>query len=55
MVNGVNVGLIFCLIGVIYGDEFNGIEIICWIMYDLELEKLFGWVVGVFIVNLFGF
>lgn len=55
VVYGVYIGLVMCLIFVIYGDEFNGIEIVCRVLYKIELENLNGIVIGMLIVNLDGF
>lgn len=44
-----------CLFGTLHGDELNGIEIIRQLLNELELDSLYGTVIGVPIVNMDGF
>jgi len=48
-------GPVLCLTAAIHGDELNGIEIVRELLYDLEVDRLAGTVIGVPIVNLYGF
>lgn len=53
--HGVEPGPVLCLTAAIHGDELNGIEMVRRVLYGLDPKKLSGTVVGVPIVNLFGF
>lgn len=53
--HGVERGPVLCLTAAVHGDELNGIEMVRRVLYGLKPEKLSGTVVGVPIVNLFGF
>lgn len=48
-------GPTLCVIAAVHGDELNGIEIVRNLLYDLQPERLQGTVIGVPIVNLYGF
>jgi predicted deacylase len=48
-------GPVLCLSAAVHGDELNGIEIIRRVMHDLDAKELSGTVVGVPIVNVYGF
>lgn len=48
-------GPTLCLVAAVHGDELNGVEIVRRIMFDIDLDKLAGTVVGVPIANSFGF
>ena len=53
--HGVGPGPRLCIIAAVHGDELNGIEIVCSLLYGLNPAKLNGTVIGVPIVNLHGF
>lgn len=53
--HGTKTGPTLCLTAAIHGDELNGIEMVRRVLYGLDPQKLSGTVVGVPIVNLFGF
>jgi hypothetical protein len=53
--HGVEPGPVLCLTAAIHGDELNGLEMVRRVLYGLNPRKLSGTVVGVPIVNLFGF
>lgn len=53
--HGSKPGPTLCLTAAVHGDELNGIEMVRRVVYGLEAEKMSGTVVGVPIVNLFGF
>ena len=53
--HGSSDGPVLCLSAAVHGDELNGIEIIRRVMHDLDAEELSGTVVGVPIVNVYGF
>lgn len=55
IVNGAAPGPVLCLTAAIHGDELNGIEVVRRLIYQLDVEKLKGAVIGVPIVNLQGF
>lgn len=55
VVNGAEAGLTLCLTAAIHGDELNGIEVVRRILYDIDVTKLKGTLIGVPIVNLQGF
>jgi uncharacterized protein len=52
---GQNTGSVVCLVAAIHGDEINGIEIVRRVLRSLEPSKISGTVIGVPIVNIFGF
>lgn len=53
--NGIDPGLVFCLTGVLHGDEHNGLEIVRRVVFSLDPMRLAGAVIGIPIVNLDGF
>lgn len=53
--HGADPGPVLCLTAAVHGDELNGIEMVRRVLYGLPPGKLAGTVVGVPIVNLFGF
>lgn len=53
--HGTKTGPTLCLTAAIHGDELNGIEMVRRVLYGLDPENLTGTVIGVPIVNLFGF
>lgn len=53
--HGANPGPTLCLTAAIHGDELNGIEIVRRVLYNINVEKLWGTIIGVPIVNLQGF
>ena len=53
--HGTQPGPVLCLTAAVHGDELNGIEMVRRVLYGLDAENLAGTVVGVPIVNLFGF
>jgi len=55
VVRGLNSGPALCLIAAIHGDELNGIEIVRRVVRSLDPIQVSGTVIGVPIVNLFGF
>lgn len=55
VVHGARPGPVLCLAGGIHGDEINGVEIVRQVMNALQPERVSGTVVGVPVVNLFGF
>jgi predicted deacylase len=55
VINGVESGAKLWLSAAIHGDEINGVEIIRQILQQINPEKLHGTVIGVPIVNVFGF
>lgn len=48
-------GPVLCLTAAIHGDELNGIEMVRELLYDLDAGRLAGTIIGVPIVNLYGF
>lgn len=52
---GAKPGPKLCLTAAVHGDELNGIEIVRRVMYNIDVDKLTGTVIGVPIVNLQGF
>lgn len=48
-------GPVLCLSAAVHGDELNGIEIVRRVMHDLDPRDLAGTVIGVPIVNVYGF
>lgn len=55
VVHGARPGPVLCLAAGIHGDEINGVEIVRQVMNALPPERISGTVVGVPVVNLFGF
>jgi len=55
VVHGTRPGPVLCLVAAIHGDELNGVEIVRRVVNGLDPGQLGGTVVGVPIVNLFGF
>ena len=55
VVHGTRPGPVLCLTAAIHGDELNGVEIVRQVSNRLQPDTLAGTVVGVPIVNLFGF
>lgn len=55
VVHGARPGPVLCLAAGIHGDEINGVEIVRQVMNSLQPERVSGTVVGVPVVNLFGF
>ncbi|HRQ64764.1 MAG TPA: succinylglutamate desuccinylase/aspartoacylase family protein [Xanthomonadaceae bacterium] len=55
VVHGVNPGPRLCMTAAVHGDELNGVEIVRRVMKDVDEKRLAGVVIGVPIVNLFGF
>lgn len=53
--HGEKPGPTLCLTAAVHGDELNGIEIVRNLLYEVEPERLNGTVIGVPIVNLYGF
>ncbi len=53
--HGLGPGPRLCIIAAVHGDELNGIEIVHSLLYGLNPAKLSGTVIGVPIVNLYGF
>lgn len=53
--HGPKPGPTLCLVAAVHGDELNGVEIVRRIMFDLNVPKLAGNVVGLPIANAFGF
>ena len=53
--HGVRPGPVLCLTAGIHGDELNGVEIVRRIAHGVDPSKLSGTLIGVPIVNLFGF
>lgn len=52
---GAKPGPMLCLTAAIHGDELNGVEVVRRIIYDVDPKDLSGTVVGIPIVNLYGF
>lgn len=55
VVHGTRPGPVLCLTAAIHGDELNGVEIVRRVVNGLNPGQLGGTVIGVPIVNLFGF
>lgn len=53
--HGKSPGPVLCLTAAVHGDELNGIEIVRELLYDLDAGRLTGTIIGVPIVNLYGF
>ncbi len=55
VVHGLRPGPVLCLTAGIHGDELNGVEIVRRVIHDVDPSQLSGTLIGVPIVNLFGF
>ena len=55
IVRGLKSGPVLCLVSAIHGDELNGIEIVRRVVSNLDATEIAGTVIGVPIVNIFGF
>jgi predicted deacylase len=55
VIRGVEPGPVLCLTGGVHGDELNGVEIVRSVLKRADPEKMGGVLVGVPIVNPFGF
>lgn len=55
VVHGAQAGPVLCLAAGVHGDEINGVEIVRQVMNRLAPEQLRGTVIGVPVVNLFGY
>lgn len=55
VVHGDRKGPVLCLTAAVHGDELNGVEVVRRVMKQLSPTPLAGTVVGVPVVNLFGF
>lgn len=55
VVHGDRKGPVLCLTAAVHGDELNGVEVVRRVMKQLSASPLAGTVVGVPVVNLFGF
>lgn len=55
VVHGAMAGPVLCLAAGIHGDEINGVEIVRRVMNGLAPEQVSGTVIGVPVVNLFGY
>lgn len=55
VVHGTRPGPVLCLTAAVHGDELNGVEIVRRVVNELKPGELGGTVIGVPIVNLFGF
>lgn len=53
--HGVAPGPVLCLTSAIHGDELNGIEVVRRVYHSIDPETLAGTLIGVPVVNLFGF
>jgi uncharacterized protein len=53
--HGTSPGPRLCIVAAVHGDELNGIEIVRTLLHELSPAKLSGTVIGVPIVNLYGF
>jgi predicted deacylase len=53
--HGLRPGPVLCLTAGIHGDELNGVEIVRRIVHGIDPQQLSGTLIGVPIVNLFGF
>lgn len=53
--HGESAGPILCVVAAVHGDELNGIEMVRRVMEELDPSKIKGAVIGVPIVNLYGF
>lgn len=55
VVRGALPGPVLCLVAGIHGDEINGVEIVRQLSHDVDPTRLSGTVIGVPIVNVFGY
>lgn len=55
VIHGDRIGPVLCLTGAVHGDELNGVEVVRRMLRDLSPQPLAGTVIGVPVVNLFGF
>lgn len=55
VVHGDRAGPVLCLTAAVHGDELNGVEVVRRVMKELSTSPLAGTVIGVPVVNLFGF
>lgn len=55
IIHGDRAGPVLCLTAGVHGDELNGVEVVRRVMNAISPEQLAGTVVGVPVVNLFGF
>jgi predicted deacylase len=55
VVHGDRKGPVLCLTAAVHGDELNGVEVVRRVMKQLPPSPLAGTVIGVPVVNLFGF
>jgi predicted deacylase len=55
IVHGDRKGPVLCLTAAVHGDELNGVEVVRRVMKQLPPSPLAGTVIGVPVVNLFGF
>lgn len=53
--HGTEPGPVLCLTAAVHGDELNGIEMVRRLLYEVDPETMRGTLIGVPIVNLFGF
>ncbi|MGB0211982.1 succinylglutamate desuccinylase/aspartoacylase family protein [Algiphilus sp.] len=53
--HGTEPGPTLCLTAAVHGDELNGIEMVRQLLYDVDPRGMRGTLIGVPIVNLFGF
>ncbi len=52
---GKEAGPTLCLLAAIHGDELNGVEMVRRVLFDTDPESLSGTIIGIPIVNAFGF
>ncbi|WP_395792150.1 succinylglutamate desuccinylase/aspartoacylase family protein [Aquimonas sp.] len=55
VIHGDRAGPVLCLTAAVHGDELNGVEVVRRMMKQLQPERFAGTVIGVPVVNLFGF
>lgn len=55
VVHGTRPGPVMCMAAAIHGDEINGVEIVRRVINQVDAHQLSGTLIGVPIVNLFGF
>ncbi|MCI5102623.1 MAG: succinylglutamate desuccinylase/aspartoacylase family protein [Algiphilus sp.] len=53
--HGTKPGPVLCVTAAVHGDELNGIEMVRRLLYEVDASELRGTLIGVPIVNLFGF
>ncbi|WP_420427929.1 succinylglutamate desuccinylase/aspartoacylase family protein [Algiphilus sp.] len=53
--HGTQPGPVLCVTAAVHGDELNGIEMVRRLLYEVDASELRGTLIGVPIVNLFGF